>query len=320
MKLKVKRYNQRSDGWKHQKIGNSDKKMGDYGCYITCLSMTLSYYGKDLNPRHLNEVLTRIQAFNGAYLNMWTAAKHFNFTFGGIENFHDTPAPVDRIIKRIDDGHPTIIKVDFFPETRPIDVHFVLAVGYTDNDLIINDPWTGEEYFLTAKYPHTNNRWNDPKYVIYGIRELTPNFQQEPDDSDLQECLKAHKDAMDALKECEDREKSLREDLEKVKEEKEDIEKSVEILNNENGDLKKEIENLSEKNKKLSQMNQKLNGTVQYWQPKAESAEKEVKELKDELKSCIETSKDWEKRANEGIERYKSKELLIEIIGRILNI
>lgn len=318
MKLKVKKYNQRSDEWKYQKLGDSSLNFGDYGCLVTCCSMVLDYYGKDLNPRHLNEVLKRIMAFNDGYLKWSVFADHFNFTFGGVENFHDTPAPVDRIIKRIDEGHPTIIKVDFIPETRPVDMHFVLVVGYTDDDLIVNDPWTGEEYFLTAKYHHTNNRWNQPKYVIYGIRELTPNFETVDDKDDLQECLKAHKDAMDALKESENREKQLRGEIDEVKKKNEELKDSIESLTSHEKELNKEIENLTEKNDELSRMNKKINGTLQYWQGQAETAKKEVKDLKDDLKYCREACKDWENKANLGLESYKSKELLIEIIGRFL--
>ncbi|KXB08708.1 hypothetical protein AKJ59_00570 [candidate division MSBL1 archaeon SCGC-AAA385M02] len=113
MKLQVKKYSQNNPEWEDIKVGNSDYTIGDAGCYISCLAMTLDYYGKGKTPEKLNEVLTQIKAYNGALLNMWTAAKHFNFTFGGLENFDNEPAPVDRIIKRIDDGHPTIIRVDF---------------------------------------------------------------------------------------------------------------------------------------------------------------------------------------------------------------
>jgi len=169
------------------KLGFGGYSMRSSGCYLACLFSTLKFFGKDYSTLSgLNDVAKRLKGFKAgtSLIDGEAFAKAFGYKFGGIEAYKNTPAPVDLIRKRIDDGLPTIIKVDSDKVKVDVQAHFCLVKGYTENDLIINDPWTGEEYFLTAKYPHKNNAWNKPEYIIYGLRRYDPLDQKPPENSD----------------------------------------------------------------------------------------------------------------------------------------
>ena len=244
MKLNIIPLSQNNPEWKRQKLGDSSNLIGDYGCLLVSLTMTLNHYKKSFTVSGLNSVCQKIGAFNGAYISWEPFAKHFEFDFEWIK-CADTPAPVDLIKQRIDQGHPTIIKVDADKVKPDVQAHFCLVVGYTEKDLIINDPWTGEEYFLTAKYPHVNNAWNKPEYIIYGLRVLTPQGGSgEATGDNLSGCLKAH---VEAVKWAND-EKAKKEVAEK---EVERLNRELESSNSILKDLKIQDKEKGEKIKKL---------------------------------------------------------------------
>lgn len=238
----VKHYSQRDPRWKDDKLGYSDLTMGGYGCLVTAASILLTYLGKEITPGELNQKLKDIGGFNGAYFKYDPFVKQFDMVFSGIENYDSVPAPVERIRTNIEKGLPTIIRVDFVPETRPIDQHFVVVIGYTEKDLIISDPWTGEEYFLTAKYPHNSNAWNQPKYVIYGIREFIPNWDYQSDGNALEECLKQHKDLLDQINAKQTELENCQQRLHKSEVVRRDLGQQVEEFFQENEELRKKLD------------------------------------------------------------------------------
>lgn len=163
MKLNIKPISQRDEKYKLKKLGTSSVSIGNYGCLLTCHAMLLNYYGKDFTVDSLNEFYKSKGVFDqGSLINFWAAANCFDdITADEYINCYTTPAPLDTIDKYLAEGKPVIALVDFSP-TAGVQTHFVLIIG-KENDYLINDPWTGETYFFTAKY-------GDPAKFIFGLR------------------------------------------------------------------------------------------------------------------------------------------------------
>lgn len=181
MKLSIEKLSQNDERWKFKRIGNTTSTIGNFGCYLVSLCMYLRFCGYDYYPDTLNEAFKVSGCYNGDLIIGDKVAAVFNGSFDGIEDYTNTPANIGRIKAILDSGKPVICEVDFNSATYKKDQHFVLAVGYTDSDLIINDPWTGEEYFLTAKYP--NLTYPTLEGAVMGIRVYSfPIIPQEDDE------------------------------------------------------------------------------------------------------------------------------------------
>jgi hypothetical protein len=164
MKLNIAPVSQRNELWKDTKLGTSTvTTIGQAGCLLVCHSMMLSYYGHDFHPDDLNEFYKNRKVFdNATYINYWAAANCFeDMKADEFVDCYNIPAPLDKIDAYLSKGMPVIAMVDFSP-VEGVQTHFVLIVG-KDNDYLINDPWTGETYFFTAKY-------GDPSTKIFGLR------------------------------------------------------------------------------------------------------------------------------------------------------
>ena len=198
MKLKIEKLGQRDEEWSRKHLGYSNTSIGNYGCFLVCLCMQAKYYGYDYDPNSLNNRLKETGGFSNDLIKAQGVLEAFpSWDYERID-CETSAAPIDRVKKRIDEGHPTIIKVDFVPSTAKKETHFCLVIGYTDKDLLINDPWTGEEYFLTGKYPHHNKTYDKPEHAIEGLRIYTDkNFKN----SQLDDVKKQVEDLQKALTE-----------------------------------------------------------------------------------------------------------------------
>ena len=147
--IKLKPLSQRDPAWTKKVLGhntNSKYSVGGYGCLITCLAMAANWYERRTDPGKLNEKLKEIGGFvNGGYY-VWDSLTRIYPEI--LEKRRITPIPlnlnqVSEIKGWLDKGHPVMIMVDMYPETAPVDMHFVLLIGYSNNDWTIADPWTG---------------------------------------------------------------------------------------------------------------------------------------------------------------------------------
>lgn len=173
MKLKVEKISQNGI-YKWFWLGNSRLTIGNYGCYLTSLLMFLHYKGFMYSILGLNTFLKRNNGFNRADINptgvLALLGRQWKFERKDWENI---PANIGVIQELIDSDYPVIAKVDFNPNTKNIEGHFVLIIGYIltngkITDLWINDPWDGKEYQLCQKYPYLKIK--DPKNSVLGLR------------------------------------------------------------------------------------------------------------------------------------------------------
>ncbi len=133
--------------WKEVRLGDSfsDLTIGDWGCLLTCFTMTANAFGKELSPADLNDRMLRKQLFLDHKLTPWNALANLysDIIYEGRLEARNTPNLTERIDAALKAGHPVAVQVDYTPESpyTPNDQHWVLVVGREGNDYRINDPW-----------------------------------------------------------------------------------------------------------------------------------------------------------------------------------
>lgn len=139
----MKYYSQRDKAWSGVKLGFGSTTIGNYGCFITALSMLI-----EKTPNITNEILKKGGAFNGDLLISDKAAVALDLEYLG----KTTTKPKE---------FPTIAEVDMSPSAGK-QQHFVVML----KDKII-DPWTGTERPLNT-YPIVS-------YRLFKLKEETMN-------------------------------------------------------------------------------------------------------------------------------------------------
>jgi hypothetical protein len=176
MKLNIPPISQRDPAWGEKLLGNSrTSKIKDYGCLLVCHCMLLNYYGYKFTPDTLNELYKSKKVFGpeSDLINFWAVQDCFSdIKAEEYINCQDVPAPLEKIDSWLAKSMPVIAQVDF-STTVGLQSHFVLIIG-KDNDYFLNDPWTSETYYFTAKY-------GDPAKNIYGLRLYSGNVPQGGD-------------------------------------------------------------------------------------------------------------------------------------------
>jgi len=151
-KLKVlKSYSQRDSRWGNILLGyntNLPYTIGNFGCLITCLA---NYVGK--TPTEINNTLKANNGFVSGGLFVWGKSTTIGLTQTYVSPFYSDAVStygLNKMRELIDNGYPLLTEVDFYPSTVNEDMHFVLVIGYDDNDIFYAiDPWTGTEVNLT---------------------------------------------------------------------------------------------------------------------------------------------------------------------------
>jgi DNA repair exonuclease SbcCD ATPase subunit len=172
---------------------------------------------------------------------------------------YTTPAPLNEINKRLDEGHPVIVCVDFDPKAG-VQTHYVVIFGREGDDYYIADPWYNDIVLFKSRY-------GDPAKAIYAIRMYdgpliapvsneTEQLRKELEElkieyASLEATITEKNQAISQLTENEKKwqkeAKSANDNLGKVLEEKGELEKTiaslerkVEKLEKEFGDMEKE--------------------------------------------------------------------------------
>jgi hypothetical protein len=170
MKLDIQALSQRDSRWASKKLGTSSVTIGGYGCVLTCLTMLCNYYKHPLTPDQLNEMLINVNGFSNGNLMKWEVLTQLfsDIKWEGRVDCPDVPAPLNTIDEYLDKRMPVVVCVDFDPK-EGLQQHFVLVIGKDNNDYFVNDPWTGETYYFSAKY-------GKPSEGVYGLRLYSGNL------------------------------------------------------------------------------------------------------------------------------------------------
>lgn len=152
------------DSASHYEWGEIYDTIDDWGCYMTSAAMILRYYGHttlpdgtDLNPKIFNQwLVNRPNGEAPGYINEGWINPDAIARLTVLNQQKNNSLPLldylwrgknDSLLKaEIDAGRPVIL---YIPTTRG---HFVVAVGYTDDDIIIHDPEADHGYTFLSKY------------------------------------------------------------------------------------------------------------------------------------------------------------------------
>jgi len=181
--LDVPHFSQVDPDWKDINYDHSKKTIGQWGCAMTSSSMILASHGYingptlDIanNPLNLNSYLKDNHGFDnnaGIYWNeiikFAKVSKTQNTQNAENKNleFRYTPYNEDILKSDLDKGRPSIIQIvtgygDTLDSALDDDLHFVVAKGYDDEHIYINDPLETEAsdtLALDEAYPELEYR------------------------------------------------------------------------------------------------------------------------------------------------------------------
>lgn len=148
-------YSQRDNAWSGIKLGSSNVTIGGYGCLITCMAMLCKYYGKDVNPASINQLLNQVKGYSDGNLYKWYSgvpAIYGDIKCTRIVDTSDHAVRDDEwalVDAELSAGRPVITEVDFIPATSGVDMHFVLIIEGSKGNYKVADPWYGDISELT---------------------------------------------------------------------------------------------------------------------------------------------------------------------------
>jgi len=169
---------QKDERWKLKRINGTTSTLGSYGCLITDICWLLQQAGYTVTP---NELATKSELFDGAYWVGWTKLESLypNIKYIWGEKCTDYPAPVDKIIKELDDGYFPIIMLDYAPSTTGLQTHYLTCIGHDANGNIkVGDPIDGQEVWLDSRYGELDEKYKILKVDVY---HFTKPIQTTPD-------------------------------------------------------------------------------------------------------------------------------------------
>lgn len=173
---------QRDGAWSRKRLGFGTGTIGQYGCVITSIAMCLRERGYNVNPVDVNEKLKEVGGFVGSTKNLvnWSAVyKAFpQFKYVGSYNYNTTPAPLNELDNYLKQGYNVILKMNGYNIGGRGD-HFVKAERVEGDNVVIQDPWFGEEALITKRYTRD---WADTAVeIITGFRvsQITPSQGEE---------------------------------------------------------------------------------------------------------------------------------------------
>lgn len=153
-------YSQRDPRWANVVLGQNTghtKTIGNYGCLLTSYNIMAVYLGlTNDTPNQFNARMINAGAFTGPYIK--AGALSMAFPIMKYNGYKPRGEELNDTIKAyIDVGYPVPVEVDFKPETAQWDQHWVLVIGYNNDDFYIVDPWHGDKIWLSTRYNISGN-------------------------------------------------------------------------------------------------------------------------------------------------------------------
>lgn len=152
-------YNQQDEKWAKDRLGKTNETVGKVGCLISSVGMNLSYYGLDMNPKVINEALSKIDGYTSRGWLIW---KKLNVITEGKIKISFPTLSHENIEKYLFEQKPVLAKV-FIARVIP---HWVLIIGQEEGEYMILDPLSKEGQPIKASV-YGN--------YIYSIRILENN-------------------------------------------------------------------------------------------------------------------------------------------------
>jgi hypothetical protein len=158
---------QGDERWRLKRINGTTSTLLSYGCLITDICWLLNQAGYQITP---DELATKSELFDGAYWNGWTKLESLfpkmKYVWG--ERCTDYPAPVDKIIKELDDGFYPVIMLDYAPKTNGLQTHCLTVLGHDDKgNLKVGDPIDGQIVWLDSRYGELDEKYKILKVDVF---------------------------------------------------------------------------------------------------------------------------------------------------------
>jgi hypothetical protein len=152
--LPISLFCQCDEPWGSQHIADSGLTMCQSGCAVTSCAMIGSQVESDTDPLQLLSWLEMNGGFaDGGRIYWAKVAEYYGIQFKGYYLWRDPGQVADMAVVRAALARgPVIIQVDYYPNTDPLDSHFVVALREVDGDIEIADPWFGEVKRLGELY------------------------------------------------------------------------------------------------------------------------------------------------------------------------
>jgi len=144
--LKTRLQSQRDARWGSIMLGYNTVlpyNLYNYGCLITSLANYI-----DKQPDEVNQILKDNSGFQNGGLFVWSKSTVLGLTQTYLSSRCQTVSlyttELDKLIGYLGMGFPALCEVDFNPATDGEEMHYVLAVGFTDGEIVVVDPWEGQ--------------------------------------------------------------------------------------------------------------------------------------------------------------------------------
>lgn len=170
-------YAQQDARWKADMMGGVPQTIGGYGCAMVCACMVYTQVDQRMTPGAFNELLTDRSGYNIIY------GKEAHLAWDRLPDILPRLRWLGRKTwtRLLDDGElasvmamidesPLVLWVDFKPALSGMQSHFVLAVGHSEDDIDIIDPWEGVRARLLERYGRYIGA--TLKRAIWGYRRL----------------------------------------------------------------------------------------------------------------------------------------------------
>jgi len=148
-------YNQRDKAWASDRVGNTYETVGKVGCLISSVGMNLSYYDISMNPKKINEELTKVDGFT---LRGWLVWSKLSTITDNKITISFPKLSHENIEKYLLKREPVLAKL-YINMVIP---HWVLIIGEKDGEYLILDPLKDEK---PIKFSYYGN-------YIYSIRVM----------------------------------------------------------------------------------------------------------------------------------------------------
>lgn len=159
--------------WAGIRLGTQDgATIGGFGCLITDLTMAnLAFGGGEGLVKEIDNIFTNSGGYvdgaghrspqMGCDMVDWGRIQALlpNLAHVGTGYYSNVPADLGRIKAWLDQGGLVVLEVRWKGNKNLM--HFVLAIGYSGNDIIVNDPETGREQRFSSRLFGTGNSATD---------------------------------------------------------------------------------------------------------------------------------------------------------------
>jgi len=246
--------------WKNKKINGTSSTINSYGCLVTDITWLLNQAGYTVTP---DELAKKGELFDGAYWKGWTALEeHFpkmKYVWG--ERCTDYPAPIDKIVKEVNDGYFPIIMLDYAPKVTGLQTHYLVVLGHDDkNNLKVGDPIDGSIVWLDSRYGEVDEKYKILKIDVYHFEKVNntePNMWERIKGLLTQENNFSESDIramVDVYKQRDATERTIKELNENIKAKAETISQKDKIIS----DIKTELSGINETIKHYKDFQNKL--------------------------------------------------------------